>query len=84
MCGCCACAYCFNRITLCVKILLIFLHAFAEAERIRNQYSEATTKLATVQHQISELESKLKGDFGRSWFLTWFWLVGYDDDETVM
>lgn len=36
----------------------------SEAERIRNQFSEATTKLASVQHQISELESKLKGDFG--------------------
>ncbi|XP_024361244.1 glucosidase 2 subunit beta isoform X2 [Physcomitrium patens] len=36
----------------------------SEAERIRNQYSEATTQLATVQHQISELESKLKEDFG--------------------
>ncbi|KAG0563408.1 hypothetical protein KC19_8G028600 [Ceratodon purpureus] len=36
----------------------------SEADRIRNQYSEASTKLSTVQHQISELESKLKGDFG--------------------
>ena len=42
------------------------LLASAEADRIRNQYSEASSKLATVQHQISELESKQKGDFGTS------------------
>lgn len=51
--------------SFCKEILLVSLDAFAEAEQIRNQYSEATTKLATVQHQISDLESKLKGDFGR-------------------
>jgi len=47
------------------EILLVSLHAFAEAEQIKNQYSEASTMLATVEHEISDLESKLKGDFGR-------------------
>lgn len=36
----------------------------SEAEQIRNQYSEATSKLAAVEHEISDLELKLKGDFG--------------------
>jgi len=36
----------------------------SEAEQIRNQYSEETTKLSNMQNQISELETKLKEDFG--------------------
>jgi len=41
----------------------------SEAEQIRNQYSEETTKLSNMQNQISELETKLKEDFGLSSFL---------------
>lgn len=50
-------------------LYLLILYAIAEAEQIRNRYSEETTRLSNMQNQISELETKLKEDFGIPSFL---------------
>lgn len=50
-------------------LYLLILYAIAEAEKIRNQYSDETNKLSNMQNQISELETKLKEDFGIPSFL---------------
>jgi len=45
----------------------------SEAEQVRKQYTEATGKLSSIQNRISELDTKLKQDFGKEGEFSYFY-----------
>lgn len=48
-----------------MDLSISFIIAFVDADQVRKEYDESSTKLSDIQEKISSLTEKLKQDFGK-------------------